>query len=123
MHTALLLEMASDAAPERIILGELSHGMSLAELQARARGAAAWLAKQPGETVVFLGLNSPYLPVTVFASGLVGKPFAPVNYRLSDEELRRLVARTAPSVAVVDDAMAPRVEGIPGVQLVVASEF
>src|SRR3954447_26153096 len=113
MHTALLLEMASDAAPERIILGELQSGVTLAELGARARAGAAWFAQQPGETVVFLGLNSPYLPVTVFAAGLVGKPFAPINYRLSDEELRRLVARTAPAVAVVDDAMAPRVEGIP----------
>jgi acyl-CoA synthetase (AMP-forming)/AMP-acid ligase II len=123
MHTALLLEMASDAAPERIILGELSRGMSLADLQARARGAAAWLGKQTGETVVFLGLNSAYLPVTVFASGLVGKPFAPINYRLSDDELRRLLARTAPSVAVVDDAMLPRAEGVPGVQTMALSEF
>src|SRR5437764_1132300 len=102
MHTALLLEMASDAAPDRVILGELSTGMSLAQVQARARAAAAWFGKQTADNVVFLGLNSPYLPVTVFASGLIGKPFAPINYRLSDDELRRLIARTAPSVAVVD---------------------
>src|ERR1700741_689210 len=123
MHTALLLEMASDAAPERIILGELAGGVPLAELGARARGAAAWLAKQPGETVVFLGLNSVYLPVTVFAAGLVGKPFAPINYRLSDEELRKLLARTAPSIAIVDDDMLPRVQGVAGVQLLAASDF
>src|SRR4051794_26926177 len=123
MHTALLLEMASDAAPERIIFGERSGGMSLAEAQARAKGAAAWFAKQSGDNVVFLGLNSPYLPVAVFASGLVGKPFAPINYRLSDEELRRLIARTAPSVAVVDDDMLPRVKDVAGVQLLATSEF
>jgi acyl-CoA synthetase (AMP-forming)/AMP-acid ligase II len=115
--------MASDAAPDRIILGELSSGMTLATLGARARGAAAWFAKQPGETVVFLGLNSTYLPVAVFASGLVGKPFAPINYRLSDEELRRLLARTAPAVAVVDDAMLPRAEGVAGVQTIAMSAF
>jgi acyl-CoA synthetase (AMP-forming)/AMP-acid ligase II len=123
MQTSLLVEMAADAAPDRIILGELSQGVSLAELQGRAKGAAAWLAKQNGETVVFLGLNSPYLPVTVFAAGLIGKPFAPINYRLSDEELRRLVARTAPSVAVVDDDMLRRVDGVEGVQLVPSSVF
>jgi acyl-CoA synthetase (AMP-forming)/AMP-acid ligase II len=123
MQTSLLLEMASDAAPDRIILGELSSGVSLAELQGRARGAAAWLSRQSGDTVVFLGLNSVYLPVTVFAAGLVGKPFAPINYRLSDEELRRLVARTAPSIAIVDDDMLPRVQGVEGVQLVAASAF
>jgi len=115
--------MASDAAPERIILGELAHGVTLAELHGRAKAAAAWLGKQSGETVVYLGLNSPYLPVAVFASGLVGKPFAPINYRLSDEELRRLITRTAPSVAIVDDDMLPRVQGVAGVQLVASSEF
>jgi len=123
MHTALLLEMASDAAPDRIILGELSQGVSLAEAQARAKAAAAWFGKQPGETVVYLGLNSPYLPVAVFGSGLIGKPFAPINYRLSDEDLRKLVARTAPSVAIVDDDMIPRVQGVEGVQLLPTSEF
>ena len=102
MQTTLLLEMASDAAPDRIIAGELSSGVSLAEMQGRAKGAAVWLGRQAGETVVFLGLNSPYLPVAVFASGLAGKPFAPINYRLSDEDLRKLVARTAPSVAIVE---------------------
>lgn len=123
MHTALLLEMASDAAPDRIILGELKGGMSLAEAQARAKAAAAWFGQQAGENVVYLGLNSPFLPVAVFASGLIGKPFAPLNYRLSDEDLRRLIARTAPSVAVVDDDMLPRVEGVAGVQLLASSEF
>jgi acyl-CoA synthetase (AMP-forming)/AMP-acid ligase II len=123
MQTSLLLEMASDAAPDRIIVGELSQGVTLAELQGRARSAAAWLGRQSGETLVYLGLNSPYLPVAVFAGGLAGKPFAPINYRLSDEELRRLIARTAPSVAIVDDDMLPRVQGVDGVQLVPASEF
>lgn len=123
MHTALLLEMASDAAPDRIILGELASGMTLALAQARAKAAAAWFGHQPAENVVYLGLNGPYLPVAVFASGLVGKPFAPINYRLSDEELRKLVARTAPSVAVVDDDMLARVKDVPGVQLLASSEF
>jgi fatty-acyl-CoA synthase len=123
MHTALLLEMASDAAPERIILGEMEAGISYAELAARARGGAAWLSAQPGETVVYLGLNSPHLPVAVFAAGLAGKPFAPINYRLSDDELRRLVARTAPSVAIVDEDMLPRVQGVDGVQLIGSGAF
>jgi acyl-CoA synthetase (AMP-forming)/AMP-acid ligase II len=123
MQTSLLLEMAADAAPDRIILGELADGVPLAELKGRAHAAAAWLGQQEGEIVVWLGLNSVYLPTTVFAAGLVGKPFAPINYRLSDEELRKLVARTAPSVAVVDDDMLPRVQGVEGVQFVAMSRF
>jgi fatty-acyl-CoA synthase len=123
MHTALLLEMASDAAPERIILGEMAQGVSFAELAGRAKSAAAWLSGQAGEAVVYLGLNGACLPVAVFASALVARPFAPINYRLPDEDLRKLVARTAPSVAIVDDDMLPRVQGIDGVQFTARSEF
>ncbi|MDB5445613.1 MAG: long-chain fatty acid--CoA ligase [Phenylobacterium sp.] len=123
MHTALLLEMASDAAPDRVILGELADGITFAELAGRARGAAAWLLGHPGETIVYLGLNGPSLPVAIFASGLLAKPFAPINYRLADNELRKLLARTAPSVAIVDDDMLPRVEGTAGVTLVPLSAF
>ena len=123
MHTALLLEMASDAAPDRIILGELADGVTFAELAGRARGAAAWLSGHPGETVVYLGLNGLCLPVAIFAAGLLARPFAPINYRLPDDDLRKLLARTAPSVAIVDDDMLPRVEGVAGVTLVPVSTF
>ena len=123
MHTALLLEMAAEAFPDRIAVGSSSGGISLAELHARARGGEAWLNAQGGETVVFIGLNGPALPVAVFAAGLIGKPFAPLNYRLSDEDLRRLLARTAPSVAIVDDDMVARVAGTVGVKIVSRSAF
>ena len=33
-----------------------------------------------------------------------GVPFVPINYRLADDKLRAILARTAPSVVVVDDA-------------------
>jgi acyl-CoA synthetase (AMP-forming)/AMP-acid ligase II len=115
--------MAADGASDRVILGELAHGVTLAELYGRAHGAASWLLDKGGDTVVYLGLNSLELPVAIFAAGFLGKPFAPINYRLSDEELRRLVARTAPSVAIVDDDMLDRVQGVEGVNLVTATAF
>src|SRR4051794_34632531 len=102
MHTALLLEMAAGAFPERLALGERAAGISFAELQARAHGGAAWLARQGQGSIVYRGLNGPALPVAVFAAGQLGQPFAPLNYRAPDDDLRRLLARTAPSVAIVD---------------------
>jgi acyl-CoA synthetase (AMP-forming)/AMP-acid ligase II len=123
MHTALLLEMAAGSFPDRTILGSHTGGMSYEELAAGARGGAAYLAKQGGDTVVFLGLNGPAMPTAIFASALIGEPFAPINYRLADDELRKLLARTAPSVAIVDDDMMPRVKGVPGVVLVTRTEF
>lgn len=123
MHTGLLLEMAEGSFPERIILGSHAGGLSYAELTARARGGAAFLAAKGGDTVVFLGLNGPAMPAAIFASALIAKPFAPINYRLADDDLRRLLGRTAPSVAIVDDDMMNRVQGVPGVTLVARSEF
>jgi hypothetical protein len=39
---------------------------------------------------------------------MLARPFAPLNYRLPDADLSKLLARTAPSVAIVDDDMARR---------------
>ena len=126
MHTALLLDMAADAAPDRPALGRLSDGLTFEETRRRARRGAAWLAERGGEafdTVAFLGLNGPTLPLALFAAGLLGKSFAPLNYRLPDADLRKLVARTAPSVAIVDDDMQGRLGDSPGVTVVVRSAF
>jgi len=123
MHTALLLEMAAGAFPDRLALGRRADGVGFGELAARARGGASWLAAQGEGSVVFLGLNGPALPTAVFAAGMLGRPFAPLNYRLPDADLRRLLARTAPSVAIVDDDMLSRVAETPGVALVARSTF
>jgi fatty-acyl-CoA synthase len=127
MQTGLLLEMAAEAFPDRVAVGPISDGLCYGELAARARAGGAWLnAQSPGMrpgTVVFIGLNSAAVPTAIFASAEIGRPFAPLNYRLPDEELRKLLARTAPSVAIVDDDMLARVAGTPGVALTSRSAF
>ena len=123
MHTTLLLDMAADAAPDRLALGRRGEGLTFAELQRRARAGAVALDALGGETVAFIGLNGPTMPVAIFASGLLGKPFAPLNYRLSDADLGKLLARTAPSVAVVDDDMLGRLGASPGVVVMSRSAF
>jgi len=123
MHTALLLEMAAGAFPDRVALGSLSDGLTYEELARRARAAGAWLIEQRAERVVFVGLNGPAMPTALFAAGEIGRPFAPLNYRLPDAELRRLLARTAPSAAIVDDDMVGRVSGIEGVVVHPRSAF
>jgi hypothetical protein len=46
MHTALLLDMAAEAFPDRTALGPRDGGIGFGERAARARGGAAWLAAQ-----------------------------------------------------------------------------
>jgi len=123
VQTHLILEMAADSVGERIALGGLHGGLSYGELARRAKAAAGWLHAQAGEKLVFIGLNGESLPAAFFASSFAGKPFSPLNYRLSDADLRRLLERTAPSVAVVDDDMMSRVAGVAGVTLVPMSAF
>ena len=123
MHTALLLDMAADAAPDRLAFGLLADGLTYSEVQRRARQGAAWLSGRGAETVVFVGLNGPTLPVVLFASALMAKPFAPLNYRLPNIDLNKLLARTAPSVAVVDDDMIARLNPGPDVTVLARSAF
>lgn len=123
MHTALLLDMAADAAPDRLALGYRRDGLTFGELRRRAHHGAAWLASHGGRNVAFLGLNGPLLPTAIFAAGMLARPFAPLNYRLPDADLVKLLARTAPSVAIVDDDMIPRLSPCEGVTVVSRSAF
>ena len=123
MHTALLLEMITDALDDRPAAGHRDDAITYRDLLAMARGGGAWIGRRPGDVVAYIGLNSPDMPVAVFASAMAGRAFAPLNYRLPDADLRRILARTAPSVAVVDDDMLPRVEGVEGVAAVARSVF
>jgi acyl-CoA synthetase (AMP-forming)/AMP-acid ligase II len=123
MHTGLLLEMAAEAFPDRTAVGSLSEGVTFAELACRARAGGAFISTLSEGSVVFIGQNSSAVPASIFASAEIGRPFAPLNYRLADVDLRKLLGRTAPSVAIVDDEMMPRVEGVPGVVLVSRSAF
>ena len=124
MHTALLLEMAGEGIGERVAVGSRAGGVTFAQLLAGARAAAAWLQDRPAaDTVAYVGLNSAAFPLALYAAALAGKPFAPLNYRLPDADLRRILARTAPGIAIVDDDIVARAAGIDGVQVVSRTQF
>jgi fatty-acyl-CoA synthase len=118
MNIALLLSMMADAAPDRIAVGALDGGVTYAGLQRQAGEVAANLADSGATSLVLVGANSDAGPALLFGSAQAGLPFCSVNYRLADDRLRQVVARTAPSVVVADDASAPRVAAIKGTRLV-----
>lgn len=123
MHTALLLDMMADAAGDRLALGRRAEGLTFAEARRRAHHGAAFLEQLGGTNVAFVGLNGPALPIALFAAGMLARPFAPLNYRLPDADLSKLLARTAPSVAIVDDDMVPRLSNADGVTVISRSAF
>ena len=117
MHLGMLLEMASDGMQDRVAVGAVVDGWSFGELALRARRVASWLRDSPGDRVVLIDLNSNAIPLTLFGAALAGKPFVPVNYRLTDEQLRAIVARTAPSTVIVGDGVTERISGLEGITI------
>lgn len=123
MRTPLLLDIAADAAYDRVALGALRDGIDFGSCRARATQAAAWLRGQGKANTGFLGMNGEVLPVLLFAAGMAGTPFVPLNYRLADADLNKLVARAAPAVLIVDDDMLARIIPADGIEIVARSAF
>ena len=115
MHVAMLLEMAADGAPERVAVGSSASGLTTSALLARARRAACLFAESGVARVVLVDLNSEAMPIALFGAALVGLPFAPVNYRLADEQLQRIIERLAPVLIVADPEGAARIPAIDGI--------
>ena len=123
MNTGLLLEMAADGMGDRVAVGSRRGGLTCAGLLDQARRVASVVAAAGAERVVSVARNSPRLPGLLFGSGLAGVPFVPVNYRLADDGLRAILARTAPAVAVVDEDAVDRIGGLDGLIVLPAAEF
>ena len=58
------------------------------------------------------------LPVGLFASAWAGVPFVPLNYRLTGEELERLVTQIAPSYLVAESARVDALSQLPQTRVV-----
>ena len=123
MRTPLLLDIAADACSDRLAVGGREGGLDFTAYRARASRVAAWLADKGKANTAFLGMNGDALPVLLFASGMAGTPFVPLNYRLADGDLNKLVARTAPAVLIADDDMLPRIAPVEGLDLIARSDF
>ena len=123
MHLGMLLQMAADGMADRTAIGPVGSGITMAELATRAQRVGAALAERPGERVVLVDLNSEAVPLALFGAALAGKPFVPVNYRLTDEPLRAILERTAPATVIVGEGIAERIGSIDGLELITRNEL
>jgi fatty-acyl-CoA synthase len=122
MHLSILLDMSADALADRPAYSDASGTITYGELRDQARALAHRLQVGGHERTVFLGTNSLAVPRTLFATALAGTAFTPLNYRLTDPELRRIAERAAPAVAIVDADMVQRLEGVEGLDIVTTDE-
>ncbi|MCU1394813.1 MAG: AMP-dependent synthetase and ligase [Ilumatobacteraceae bacterium] len=123
MHLPLLLDMAVEAMGDRVAIVSGRSHVTYRELAGRAAAAAAFFATDKGERVVLVDTNSEAVPIALFGAAICGKPFVPVNYRLTDVQLRAILTRTAPALVIVGPGVAERIRDVDGLRLVARDEF
>ncbi|WP_089106212.1 AMP-binding protein [Streptomyces hyaluromycini] len=92
--------------------------LTYAELDDRAARLASVLAGGggvvDGTRVAYLGLNSPAFLVTMLAAFRLGAVFVPVNFRLAEPELERVLAGSGAEVIVCEEGHRLPVEAVRG---------
>ncbi|WP_395109909.1 class I adenylate-forming enzyme family protein [Actinomadura sp. SCN-SB] len=103
MNVTMLLDMAADGFGDRIVVGSRDGGLTASRLRALASGAARRVRESGAEAVVYLAVNGPAFPVAMFAAACAGVPLVPVNYRLGDEQLDRLLANHPKAFGIAEE--------------------
>lgn len=108
MNISLILQMAADAAPDRIGLVCGGKRWTYGELLMAARGAADLIMASGAAHVALLDESSEAAVIALFGAALAGVPYVPLNYRLADANLGPLVDRIAPALLIGDGDRATR---------------
>ena len=123
MNIPLLVEMIAEAVPDRTVLGARGEAWTASGLLGAMEAGASEIAARKAERVGFLGLNSPAFPLTLLSAARAGVPYAPLNYRLTDDALRAILERLAPAVLIGDADMLDRTLGVEGLDRIPTQEF
>ncbi|MDG2333298.1 MAG: class I adenylate-forming enzyme family protein [Myxococcota bacterium] len=111
MNLMMLLEMAAEGMGDRVAVVSGDVRLTYGELFEASGRAAARLRASELDHLAILDTSSPALPVAVFAAAWAGKPFVPLNYRLTGDELDRLLEQILPGQLITD---ADRVDSLAG---------
>ena len=123
MNIALFLEMAADAAPDRIGLVCDGKRWTYGDLLDAARGAFELIQESEAEYVALLDESSEAAIIAVFGAALAGVPYCPLNYRLPDADLTALLGRIAPALVIGDEERITRIAGDQGHFIMSREEF
>lgn len=98
MNIVTLLDMAKNCFPDRVALTNGNRHFTYEDLYNLSASAAAHIRQSEAENISLLDVASPAMPVALFGSVWAGKPFAPLNYRLSPSDLASLVEKISPAI-------------------------
>ena len=107
----MLLEMAAQGFGPRVAVQNGDDRLTYQELFDAAGAAADEIRASGAKHVALLDVSSLAVPVALFASAWAGVPFAPLNYRLTGDELDALLARVEPAFLVTDGERTSALEG------------
>ncbi|MBV1686862.1 acyl--CoA ligase [Novosphingobium sp. G106] len=123
MNIALLLEMAAEAAPDRVGLVCDGKRWTYSELLSAARGAFELIEQSGAQYVALLDESSEAAVIALFGAALAGVPYCPLNYRLADTDLAALLGRIAPALVIGDEERVARIAGDQGHTVLPREEF
>src|ERR1700759_1512414 len=95
--------MAASGDADRVAVVDGDQRFTMGELSELADGGAGVIAASGAQHVVYVGAGGVMQPLLIFASARAGKPYTPINYRLSAEAIRELVDRLPDPLVIVDD--------------------
>jgi acyl-CoA synthetase (AMP-forming)/AMP-acid ligase II len=123
MNLMSLLASAAGAFGQRTAFCNGQDSITYTELLQAAGTAAAQLQKSDSAHLAMLDVSSFALPIGLFASAWAGRPFVPINYRLSDGEINALLERIAPARLITDNEWARQLATHPAVECINRDSF
>ena len=115
MNLSRLIERWAAHTPDRVALHFGGEDSSCAELWTRTQRmtrALTGLGVRKGDRVAFLGYNNPEMLVLLFALSRLGAMLVPLNWRLTANEHRAVLADCGPAVLFFDSEFEEHVAGL-----------
>jgi acyl-CoA synthetase (AMP-forming)/AMP-acid ligase II len=123
MNLVMALEMAAECHPQRIAVSSGGLHLSYGDLLNAAKAGAEVIRDASVRYVGVLDINSPAVPIALFAAAYAGVPYVPMNYRLTKPELEALLGRIAPALLITDAPVIAPLDVPAGVKVMMRDDF
>jgi acyl-CoA synthetase (AMP-forming)/AMP-acid ligase II len=115
--------MAASGDPDRVAVVDGGNRFTIGELSAMADGGAGVIAGAGAEHVAYIGCGGLMQPLLIFASARAGRPYTPINYRLSADGIQELIDRLPDPLVIVDDRYRDMIGSVVGERVLTSEQF